>query len=57
MKGIPTLPQISTETLAILVGTLIAAYIISRFPALKQFVSENQITVRTQPNERGIYES
>jgi hypothetical protein len=46
---LPSLPQISKETLAVLAATLIAAYLISRFPALSTFVSTNSVTVRTLP--------
>lgn len=47
MKGVPTLPQISVEALAILAGTLLAAWAISRFPQLQKFVTENSVSVRT----------
>lgn len=47
MKGFPTLPQVSTETLAIIAGTLLAAWVISRFPSLQTFVTQNSVTVRT----------
>lgn len=44
---LPNLPAISRETLAVLAATLIAAYIISRFPAVQRFVSANSVTVKT----------
>ena len=47
MNGyLPSWPQVSRETLAVLAATLIAAYIISRVPALAQFVGANSLTVK-----------
>lgn len=43
-KYLPTLPQISRELVAVLVATLGAAYLISKVPAWKQLVRENQLT-------------
>lgn len=42
---IPTGPEVIREALIVLGGVLIAAYIISRFPALKNMVRESSITV------------
>jgi hypothetical protein len=45
---LPSLSQLSKETLAVLAATLIAAWVISRFPAVQAFVSNNSVTVKTQ---------
>lgn len=42
---IPTGPQVAREALIVLGGVLIAAWILSRFPALKKFVTDASITV------------
>ena len=42
---IPTGPQVAREAVIVLAGVLIAAFIISRFPALKKFVGDASITV------------
>ena len=48
MKGyLPSLPALSRETLSVLGATLIAAFIISRFPAVQRFVNSNRVTVNT----------
>lgn len=44
---IPTGPQVAREALIVLGGVLIAAFIISRFPSLQKFVSDNSVTVKT----------
>jgi hypothetical protein len=44
---LPTLPQISSETLAVLAASLLAAYIISRFPQVQKFINDNSVTVKT----------
>lgn len=44
-KIIPSAPEIGREALIVLGGVLIAAFIISRFPSLKKFVTENSLTV------------
>lgn len=43
---IPTGPELARETIIVLVGLLAAAFIISRFPSLRTFVSENSLTVK-----------
>lgn len=43
---IPTGPQVAREALIVLGGVLIAAFILSRFPALQKFVSDNSLTVK-----------
>lgn len=44
-KVIPAPTEIVRESLIVLGGVLIAAYVISRFPALKKFVTDASITV------------
>lgn len=43
---IPTGPQVAREALIVLGGVLIAAFILSRFPKLQNFVNSNSITVK-----------
>lgn len=43
---LPDLPQISRETLAVLAASLLAAFIISRFPQVQKFINDNSVTVR-----------
>lgn len=43
---IPTLPELSREVLIVLVGLVGAAFILSRFPALRDFVTGNSLTVK-----------
>lgn len=41
-KGIiPTAPEVARETLTLLAGALIAALIVSRVPALREFIRRN----------------
>ena len=49
MRGryLPTLPQLTSETLSILAATLIAAWIISQFPAARRFVNDNSVTLKS----------
>lgn len=50
-KIIPSAPEIGREALIVLGGVLIAAFILSRFPKLQRFVSDNSVTVKdTQGN-------
>lgn len=42
---IPTAPEVAREALIVLGGVLIAAYVLSRFPALKTYVTANSVTV------------
>lgn len=44
-KSIPGPSDLIRETIIVLVGVVAAAYIISRFPALKKFVGDASITV------------
>lgn len=43
---IPPWHAVAKEGLIVLGGILIAAYIISRFPKLKSFVSDNSVTLK-----------
>lgn len=43
---IPPWQSVAREGLIVLGGILIAAYIISRFPKVRQFVQDSSITVR-----------
>ena len=43
---LPTGPQVVREAIVVLAGVLIAAFILSRFPALQKFVTDNSLTVK-----------
>lgn len=43
---IPTGPSVARETLTVLAGVLLAAFILSRFPVLQKFVTDNSLTVK-----------
>lgn len=45
-RWVPTLPQISAETISILCATIVAALIISRVPAVQKLVQDNSISLR-----------
>lgn len=45
-KMIPSVPEVVREGAIVLGGLLIAAYVISKFPALQKFVTNNSITVK-----------
>ena len=45
---IPTGPAVVREGLIVLGGMLLAAFILSRFPALQKFVTDNSLTVNDQ---------
>lgn len=45
-RFLPTLPQITAEAVSILCATLVAAYIISRFPAVQRFVNDNSVSLK-----------
>jgi len=47
-KIIPSGPEVAREALIVLGGVLIAAWILSRFPALQKFVTDNSITVKNK---------
>ena len=40
---IPSAPQVSREVIAVLIATIAAAWIISRFPAVQRLVKQNSI--------------
>lgn len=44
-ESIPSGPEVAREALIVLGGILIAAWIISRFPAVKKFVGDSSITI------------
>jgi hypothetical protein len=50
MKVIPTVPAVAREALTVLAGVLIAAFILSRFPKLRDFVTAQSITVKDANN-------
>lgn len=47
-KIIPPPDAVLREGLIVLGGVLIAAFIISRFPAVQRFVQSNSVTVRDE---------
>lgn len=47
-KIIPSVPEVLHEGLLVLGGILVAAFVLSRFPALRQFVTNNSLTVKDQ---------
>lgn len=49
-KIIPTGPAVARETLTVLAGVLLAAFILSRFPKLSAFVASQSITVKDSSN-------
>lgn len=42
---IPTAPEVLREALIVLGGVLIASYVLSRVPSLKQLVTANSVTI------------
>lgn len=49
-KIIPSVPEVAREGLIVLGGVLIAAYILSRFPKIRDFVTAQSITVKDGRN-------
>jgi hypothetical protein len=47
-KLIPSPLEVGREAIIVLGGIVIAAWVISRYPALKKFVSDSSITVKDQ---------
>jgi hypothetical protein len=45
-KYLPTLPQVTAETVCILIATVAAAFLISRFPPLQKFINDNSVTLK-----------
>lgn len=41
----PTVPEVLREALVVLGGVLIASWVLSQFPALKQYVTANSVTL------------
>jgi len=50
-KIIPPPVAVLREGLIVLGGILIAAYVISRFPAVQKFVMANSVTVKTEDGQ------
>lgn len=44
-KIVPTVPEVMREALIVLGGVLIASWVLSRFPAVKAFVTSNSVTI------------
>lgn len=44
---LPTLPQISRETIAVIAATIIAAWVITRFPSIQRLVNDGSVTIKT----------
>lgn len=40
-RWVPTLPQITAETIAVIAGAVLGAIIISQFPKLKKWLQDN----------------
>jgi hypothetical protein len=51
---IPSVTQVAREGLIVLGGVLIAAFILSRFPQLRDWVASQSITVK-DPNNNILY--
>ncbi|UQV48333.1 hypothetical protein KIV45_18975 [Janthinobacterium lividum] len=45
-KIIPTGPEVAREAIIVLGGILIAAYVLSRFPKIRDWVAAQSITVK-----------
>ncbi|PJJ17823.1 hypothetical protein CLU90_1003 [Janthinobacterium sp. 67] len=45
-KIVPTVPEVAREGLIVLGGILIAAYVLSRFPKIRDWVAAQSITVK-----------
>jgi hypothetical protein len=50
-ETLPPPARIATEVFIVLGGVLGAAFIISQFPALQQFVQSNSVTVKNSSGE------
>jgi hypothetical protein len=51
MDLIPTVPQVTKEGLQILGGLLLAAFILSRFPKLRDWAAGQSISVKDSNNK------
>lgn len=49
-KIVPSVPEVAREALIVLGGVLIAAYVLSRFPKIRDFVTAQSITVKDTRN-------
>jgi hypothetical protein len=45
-KLVPTPVEMAREGIIVLAGILMAAFVISRFPAVQKFVSANALTIK-----------
>lgn len=55
MKWLPSAPQVTSEMLAVIAGTIGAAIIISRVPALRDLVQQNSISLSIgQPMQQNL---
>lgn len=50
-KIIPTMPEVARSTIVTLAGVLLAAYILSRVPKLRDFVAGQSIRVTDSSNK------
>jgi hypothetical protein len=46
-KYLPDVPAVTAEVFAVLIGTVVAAFIISKYPSLKKFVVDNSVTLHS----------
>lgn len=53
-KIIPTGPEVAREAIIVLGGILIAAYVLSRFPKIRDWVAAQSITVK-ESSGRTLY--
>lgn len=42
---IPTVPEVLREALIVVGGVLVASWVLSNFPALKEYVTANSVTL------------
>jgi hypothetical protein len=47
---IPTLPQISRETITVIVAAMVAAAILSQLPTVRQWIKDQFATVGSAPS-------
>jgi hypothetical protein len=50
MKIVPKLPEVAHSTIVTLAGVLLAAFILSRFPKVRDFVAGQSIRVTDNSN-------
>jgi hypothetical protein len=51
MSIIPSAPEVTKQGLTILGGVLLAAFILSRFPAIRDWVAGQSISVKDNSNK------